>query len=73
MKVDLKAKEAHDRAFNARLAYENNCMLKYDRPHRPSLPIPKGERMEDYAEQFVTSVKEMMDCELAVERYIEKL
>lgn len=63
--------EKHERAFNARLAYEKNCIAKYDYPDwmmKPSKPPIKGERMEDYACRYGTTIKEMKDVLPAVER-----
>lgn len=65
--------EKYERAFKARLAYEKNCIAKYDYPDwmkKPSKPIPKGERMEDFAFKYGADLKEMRKCELecAVER-----
>ena len=61
-------KEVYERAFAARLAYERRCAWKYDRTNRSSLPVKKGDRMEDFAVKYGTTVKEMKDCEMAVER-----
>lgn len=42
--------EKHERAFNAMMAYEKNCIAKYDYPdNRPSKPPINGERMVDFA------------------------
>lgn len=65
--------EKYERAFKARLAYEKNCIAKYDYPDwmkKPSRPIPRGERMEDFAFKFGADVNEMRKHELewAVER-----
>ena len=65
--------EKYERAFNARLAYEKNCIAKYDYPDwmmKPSRPILKGERMEDFAYKFGADIKEMRKhvCECAVDR-----
>lgn len=49
-----------ERAFQALLAYEKNCIAKYDYPdNRPSKPPIKGERMSDYAERYGTTIEEM--------------
>lgn len=59
-----------DRAFNARMAYERNCIAKYDYPDwmcKPSKPPVKGERIEDFAYKYGTTVKEMIACLPAVE------
>jgi len=50
---------AYEAAFRARLEYEENCIRKYDRVGKPSLPIPKGERMEDFAYKWGVSIEEM--------------
>jgi hypothetical protein len=61
--------EKYERAFNARLAYEKNCIAKYDYlDNRPSKPPIKGERMKDYAIKYNTTIEEMKACELQVER-----
>jgi len=60
----------YNRAFDARLAYEKNCIAKYDYPdfmNKPSRPPKRGETMTDYAMRYGTSIKEMKDCWLAVE------
>ncbi len=66
--------DKYERAFNARLAYEKNCIAKYDCPdwmHKPSkIPI-KGERMEDFACRFGTTIQEMKDVEMQVERALQ--
>jgi hypothetical protein len=60
--------DKYERAFNARLAYEKNCIAKYDYPdNRPSKPPVNGERMEDFACRFGTTIKEMKDVEMQVE------
>lgn len=58
-------------AFRARLAYERRCAWRYDRPGRPSLPIQKGDRMEDFAIKFGTTVQEMKDVLREVEKFME--
>lgn len=61
--------EAQERAFNAALAYEKNCIAKYDYiDNRPSRPPKKGERMEDFAFKYGTTVKEMKNQWWQVER-----
>ena len=61
--------EAQERAFNAALAYEKNCIAKYDYiDNRPSRPPKKGERMEDFAFKYGTTVKEMKNQWRQVER-----
>ena len=64
--------DKHKRAFDALLAYEKNCILKYDYPdNRPSKPPKKGERMEDYARTFGVEIKDMKACWREVERALE--
>lgn len=66
--------EKYERAFEARLAYEKNCIAKYDYPdfmNKPSRPPKKGERIGDYAMRYGTTVKEMKDCLPAVERALD--
>ena len=61
-----------DTAFKARLAYEKNCILKYDYPdNRPSRPPQPGDTMEDYARKFGTSIEEMKYVLPMVERELE--
>ena len=61
--------ESQERAFNAALAYEKNCIAKYDYVDmRPSRPPKKGERMEDFACRYGTTVKEMKNQWRQVER-----
>lgn len=72
MIVDDFYKTVSIRAFDAALAYEKNCRAKYDRFNKPSLPIPKGEQMSDYARAFGTTVQEMKECEFQVEHLIGK-
>lgn len=61
------------RAFLARLAYEKNCIAKYDYiDNRPSRPMPKHETMSAYAVIYGTTIKEMMDCEMQVENFLNK-
>lgn len=61
-------------AFNAMLAYEKNCIAKYDYlDNRPSkIPI-KGERIGDFAYSYGTTVKEMRNCEMQVEYTLKHL
>jgi hypothetical protein len=55
--------EKYNRAFNARLAYEKNCILKYDYTDgRPSKPPKVGDSMLDFANRFDTTIEEMKDC-----------
>ena len=67
--------ECKDRenAFNARMAYEKNCILKYDDPlgTRPSKTPPRGERMKDYAVRYGVSEQSMRDILPDVEKAIE--
>ena len=61
--------EAQDRAFNAALAYEKNCIEKYDYVDmKQSLPQKKGETMQDFASRYGTTVKEMKNQWRQVER-----
>jgi len=64
--------EGRGEAFNARLAYERNCMAKYDRPNRPSKTPPSGERMQDYAEMYGCTLEEMKRVLPEVERFIKQ-
>ena len=58
-----------EEAFRARLAYEKNCILKYDYlDNRPSRPPQPGDTMGDYARKFKTSIEAMIDCLPEVER-----
>ena len=64
--------DRHKRAFDALLAYEKNCILKYDYPDNiPSRPPKKSERMEDYARTFGVEIKDMKACWREVERALE--
>ena len=64
--------EKYERAFNARLAYEKNCIAKYDYPdNRPSRPPKKGDTMLDYAFRFGTTIEEMKECLPAVEHALQ--
>lgn len=72
-KLSKESIEKYERAFKARLDYEKNCIAKYDYPDwmkKPSKPIPRGERMEDFAFKHGADIKEMRKHELecAVER-----
>lgn len=61
--------EQQERAFNAALAYEKNCIAKYDYiDNRPSRPPKEGERMEDFARRYRTTIREMKDQWQQVER-----
>ena len=69
--IDLVA-EARDRAFVAMMAYEKNCILKYDRDNSPSRPIPKKDQQEAFAIKHRTTVKEMRECLPDVERLMNR-
>ncbi len=62
-----------DIIFEARLAYEENCIAKYDRTGRPSKPPIKGERMCDYAVRYGVSIQSMKDVLPRVEVELQKL
>lgn len=68
----IKYYEESHRAFNAMMAYEKNCISKYDHPLYPSKVPIKGERMEDFALKYGTTVKEMKACAIEVERELNK-
>ena len=54
--------EKQERAYNALLAYEKNCLkheAKYIDPRMAK--IPKGEQMGDFAMRYGTTIKEMKD------------
>lgn len=57
---DYARKAAQKREFEALLAYEENCILKYDakegEPQRPSYRPKEGERMLDYARKHNVSI-----------------
>ncbi len=63
---------AEKRAFDAALAYEKNCRMKYDHPLFPSRNPIKGERISDFAEKFQTTVNEMKLQWKAVEFTLDK-
>ena len=65
--------DKYERAFEARLAYEKNCIAKYDYPewNKPSRPPKKGETMRCFAIRYQTTIKEMKDCEMAVEHALD--
>jgi hypothetical protein len=68
VKPSQESIDKYERAYQARLAYEKNCIAKYDYPdHRPSKPPIIGERMEDFACKFGTTIQEMKDVEIQVE------
>ena len=54
-------------AYNALLAYELNCIEKYDQPIGHSKPPKIGDRMVDFAIRFETSVEEMKQHWVAVD------
>tara|TARA_R110000772_G_C13310332_1_gene440574 strand:- start:8779 stop:9270 length:492 start_codon:yes stop_codon:yes gene_type:complete len=54
-------------AYNALLAYELNCMEKYDQPMGHSKPPKMGDRMVDFAIRFGTSVEQMKQHWVAVD------
>lgn len=60
-------------AWRAMLAYERNCIEKYDDPlnRYPSKPPIKGERMIDYANKFGVTIEEMKGQAGKVERFLE--
>lgn len=63
--------ETQERAFNAALAYEKNCIAKYDYVDmRPSRPPKKGEKMEDFAFKYGTTKEEMKNQWRQVERVL---
>lgn len=73
-KPSQKSIDKYERAFNARLAYEKNCIAKYDYPDwmgKPSKPPINGERMGDFAYRFETTIQEMKDVETQVERALQ--
>lgn len=66
--------EKDKKAFEALLAYEKNCIAKYDYPDwmgKPSKPPIKGERMEDFAFKFGTTIEEMKLQWRLVEYYLK--
>ncbi len=71
-KLDTSFKKAvSSKAFDAALAYEINCRAFYDRPYKSSLPIPKGQQMQDYAIKYNTTVEEMKKQELHVDAFLK--
>jgi hypothetical protein len=60
-------------AFIALFEYEKNCILKYDRPGKSSIPPKKGETMSDFAAKYATTIAEMKNHYLAVERELKRL
>lgn len=68
--IDQPSKEIEN-SFNALLAYEKNCILKYDRPNKPSICPKRGERMQDFALKFNTSIELMKKQRNMVELYLE--
>ncbi|MCK5017746.1 MAG: hypothetical protein KAS32_11845, partial [Candidatus Peribacteraceae bacterium] len=68
-----ESQEKYELAFAAMLAYEMNCIAKYDYPDRmcrPSRCPVKGERMSDYAIRYGTTLFEMKEhsLQMAVDR-----
>jgi hypothetical protein len=64
--------EKQERAYNALLAYEKNCIrheVKYINPQM--VKIPKGERMNDFAMRYGTTIKEMKEQWREVEYALE--
>lgn len=60
IKPSATATAAQERAFNALLAYELNCCRHEARYLDPRMAkIPKGERMDDFAMRYGTTVWEM--------------
>lgn len=51
--------EKQKSAFDAAIAYEENCITKYDHPFLPSRTPKKGETMSDFAFKFGTTIEEM--------------
>lgn len=69
--ITQESQDKYERAFNARLAYEKNCIAKYDYPdNRPSKPPKAGDTMLDYAFRFGTTIQEMKEVEQQVERFL---
>lgn len=60
------------RAFDARLAYEINCIAFYDRPNIQSFRPAPGWRISDFAKRYKTTVSEMVEILPAVEHHIKK-
>lgn len=60
-------------AYSARLAYEKNCILKYDRPNMNSVTPKKGESLKDYALMFGTTPEAMKEILPEVERELKRL
>jgi len=61
-KPSVEMIKKQERAYNALLAYEKNCLkheAKYINPQMAK--IPKGERMNDFAMRYGTTIKEMKD------------
>ena len=68
-KTTLQAKLMKEtiKCLKAMIEYEENCELKYDRFIKNSLPIPKGERLIDYAVKH--KVDDFVECEKLYKRY----
>lgn len=62
-----------NKAFQARLAYEKNCIEKYDRKGMNSITPKKGERLEDFARMFLTTPEEMKEILPKVEDELKRL
>lgn len=65
--------DKQERAFNALFFYEINCIEKYDVPGKPSKLPPKGERMEDFAMKYGTTVEKMKKMWPQVEFRLKEL
>lgn len=63
--------EGQKAAFDALVAYERNCIAKYDHPVHPSRKPVEGERMEDFARQYGTTIDDMKKARNEVEAFLE--
>lgn len=63
--------EKNKRAYDAMMAYEKNCMSKYDRTGKPSLMPQKGDTMLDFAGRYGTTISEMKKALPEVEYNLE--
>jgi hypothetical protein len=73
-KISSEDQFRYQRAFEARLAYERNCIAKYDYPdfmQKPSRPQKRGDTMLDYAMRYDVSIKDMKDCERQVDYFLK--
>lgn len=70
--ISNQAHRLSQRSYYALLEYELNA-TNYDRINAPSLHIPVGERMIDYAIEYNTTIDDMKKHELEVDRYISKM